>query len=81
LTEDASIRSGSTSILNGEVGYRLGARYRIVLDAYNLLNARASDIDYFYTSRLPGEPPDGVDDRHFHPAVPRTVRATLQVSF
>ncbi len=81
LTEDASVRSRSTSLLNGEIGYRLGARYRLVLDAYNLLNARDSDIDYVYTSRLPGEPLDGIEDRHFHPAVPRTVRATLQVSF
>jgi hypothetical protein len=60
-------RSGSTSRLNGEVGYRLGARYWIVLDAYNLLNARDSDIDCFYTSRLPGEPPTALTTGIFIP--------------
>jgi hypothetical protein len=28
----------------------------------------------FYASRLPGEPPEGVEDRHFHPIEPRTAR-------
>jgi hypothetical protein len=50
------------------------------LDAFNLLNADASQIDYYYTSRLPGEPAGGVDDVHFHPLEPRSFRlsATMQ---
>ena len=48
---------------------------------FNVLDARASDIDYFYTSRLPGEPADGIDDIHTHPTAPRTVRAVLRVQF
>jgi hypothetical protein len=36
-----------------------------------------SDIDYFFASRLRGEPLEGVDDIHFHPAVPRTARVGL----
>ena len=40
-----------------------------------------SDIDYYFASRLPGEPPGGVEDIHFHPAVPRTVRVGLVVGF
>jgi hypothetical protein len=43
--------------------------------------AKVSDIDYFFVSRLPGEPLAGVDDLHFHPAVPRTLRVTLAVGF
>ena len=42
---------------------------------------KASDIDYFYTSRLPGEPAEGVDDIHFHPVLPRTARLNLIVGF
>ena len=42
---------------------------------------RSSDIDYFYASRLPGEPAEGVEDIHTHPALPRTVRVGLQVGF
>jgi hypothetical protein len=32
-------------------------------------------------SRLPGEPAEGVEDIHFHPAVPRTARLSLIVAF
>jgi len=52
-----------------------------MLEVFNVLGAKVSDIDYFYTSRLPGEAPEGVDNVHTHPALPRTVRLTLQVSF
>jgi hypothetical protein len=45
----------------------------------NLFNAKMSDIDYYFASRLPGEPLGGVDDIHFHPAVPRTARLGLVV--
>ena len=29
---------------------------------FNLFDRKASDIDYFYPSRLPDEPKEGVDD-------------------
>jgi hypothetical protein len=48
---------------------------------FNLFDARDSDIDYYFTSRLPGEPLAGVEDIHFHPAVPRTFRVGLVVGF
>jgi hypothetical protein len=54
---------------------------RLVLDGFNLFNAAVSDIDYFDRSRLPGEPLDGIAGVHTHPALPRTVRLGLQVSF
>jgi hypothetical protein len=34
-----------------------------------------------YTSRLPGEPDEGVDDVHTHPTPPRSVRAIVRVQF
>jgi hypothetical protein len=74
LTEDANVVSKSTTLWNGEVGYRISNRARVVLELFNLFDAEASDIDYFYRSRLPGEPADGVADTHFHPVVPRSVR-------
>jgi hypothetical protein len=40
-----------------------------------------SDIDYYFTSRLPGEALTGVDDIHTHPAVPRTLRVSVIVGF
>jgi hypothetical protein len=51
------------------------------MDVFNLLDAGVSDIDYFYTSRLPGEPSEGVEDVHFHPALPRSIRIGLQIGF
>jgi hypothetical protein len=81
LIEDASVTSTSTTLWNGEVGCRVSAKARIVLEAFNVFDATVSDIDYFYTSRLPGEPADGVDDIHLHPALPRSARVGVQFSF
>jgi hypothetical protein len=81
LIEDGSKRSAVSSLVNVEAGYRLSARTRIALDVFNLLDAKRSDIDYFYASRLPGEPASGVDDLHFHPTAPRTARLSLIVGF
>ncbi len=81
LIEDASVTSESTTLWNGEIGYRLSEKARIVLEGFNLFDAKVSDIDYYYTSRLPGEPADGVDDVHLHPALPRSARIGVQFSF
>jgi hypothetical protein len=81
LIEDGSVTSRSTTIWNGEIGWHLSPRARLVLEAFNLFDAKVSDIDYFYTSRLPGEPAEGVDDIHFHPALPRSARFGVQFSF
>jgi hypothetical protein len=81
LIEDASVTSKGTTLWNGELGYRMSARARIVLAAFNIFDAEVSDIDYFYASRLPGEPAEGVEDIHLHPALPRSARLALQFSF
>jgi hypothetical protein len=81
LTEDASVTSKATTIWNAEGGYRLSNRTRLVLEAFNLFDAEVADIDYFYRSRLAGEPDEGLDDIHTHPAIPRVLRVSLQVGF
>ncbi|HEY1229980.1 MAG TPA: TonB-dependent receptor, partial [Ramlibacter sp.] len=81
LVEDRSRRSASTTLASLRVGYRLTPQTRVVVDVFNLFDRKASDIDYFYTSRLRGEPAGGVDDIHFHPAEPRSVRMTLSHRF
>ena len=81
LVEDNSVRSKASTTLNARVAYRIARRYGIALGAFNLTNAKASDIDYFYTSRLLGEPAAGVDDLHTHPLEPLTVRVSLTASF
>ncbi len=81
LVEDASVKSRSTTLWNGEIGYRVSPNARFVVEIFNIFNASISDIDYFYTSRLPGEPVEGVDDVHTHPALPRSVRLGAHLSF
>jgi TonB dependent receptor len=81
LIEDASVKSASTTLWNGELGYRLSAQARLVFEAFNLFDAKVADIDDFYASRLPGEPLEGIEDIHTHPALPRSVRIGLHFSF
>jgi len=81
LIENDSVRSNATSLVNLQGGYALSSNAKIAVDVFNIFNAPDSDIDYFYTSRLPGEPLGGVADIHTHPTLPRTARATLIVSF
>ena len=81
LIEDDGVRSLSSLIFNARAGYRFDNGMRLQLDALNLFNANTSQIEYFYTSRLPGEPIGGVADRHVHPAEPLAVRLTLAGRF
>jgi outer membrane receptor protein involved in Fe transport len=81
LVEDNRVRSRASTTLNARASYRITPRYRLSLDIFNLTNAEVSDIDYFYASRLPGEPAEGIEDIHTHPLEPFTVRASLSVSF
>ena len=81
LIEDNSVRSDPTMLLNFEGGYQFIKALRLNLQVYNLLDAKVSDIDYYFASRLPGEPLGGVDDIHVHPAVPRTLRLSAVFGF
>ena len=77
LVEDASVRSNPTTLVNLEIGRRFGERFSVSLAAFNLFDADDNDITYFYESRLPGEAAP-VEDRHFHPVEPRTLRMTVE---
>ena len=78
LVEDGSQRSQATTLAYLRAGWRPTGNTSLSIDVFNLFNRKASDIDYFYTSRLAGEDPAGVADRHFHPVEARTVRITLR---
>ena len=80
LIEDGSVKSKSTTIFNGEVGYKFSEQFRLTLEAYNLFDAEVSDIDYYFESRLQNEPAP-VEDIHFHAAIPRSARLAAHVSF
>lgn len=80
LIEDNRVRSDSTTLVNLEAGYRFWTRYKISAAVYNVFDSADNDITYFYESQLPNES-EPVEDIHFHPVEPRTVRVTLTASF
>lgn len=80
LIEDNSARSKSSTIVNLAYTYNLGPA-ALSVDVLNLFNSKDNDITYFYTSRLPGEPAEGVDDTHFHPVESRQVRVGVRYAF
>jgi len=81
LIEDDSVRSLPSLIFNARAGYRFDNGLRVQLDVLNLFNARTNQIEYYYLSRLPGDPIGGVADRHVHPAEPLALRLTLAGRF
>lgn len=76
LLEDNSVRSQSTQVTNLRVGYKIDPKWRVHLDVFNLFDRQDHDIDYFYASQLRSETA-AVDDIHFHPIEPRTLRFTV----
>ena len=77
LVEDNTVRSRASTILNTQLGYRLRNRWTVALEAFNLLDREASDVDYYYTSRLHSEPAAGITDVHTHPQEPRSLRLVV----
>jgi outer membrane receptor protein involved in Fe transport len=80
LIEDGSVESDGSTLVNLRVG-REWSRWALYLDALNAFDSRDHDVDYFYASRLAGEPIEGVDDVHFHIYQPRSLRLSLRLAF
>ncbi|MEP7102467.1 MAG: TonB-dependent receptor [Burkholderiales bacterium] len=81
LIEDNSQKSKATTLAYLRVGYQITKDVKLAVDVFNLFNRHGSDIDYYYASRLKGEPAGGVNDIHFHPVEPRSVRVSLSANF
>ncbi len=81
LIEDNSVESKNIMTLNGQIGYKITKKTRLMLQGFNILNTRAHTTDFFYASRLPGEPTAGVEDKHFHPIESRSFRVSLTTNF
>jgi outer membrane receptor protein involved in Fe transport len=85
LTEDNSVRSDGTTLVNLRAAWTPKAfakgRFELFAELLNLFDSRKKDVDYFYTSRLPGEPLDGVTGLHSRVVEPRSLRAGVKVSF
>ena len=80
LTEDNTVRSAPSTTANLRVSRKVSSDLDLTLDVLNLTNRANNDIAYVYTSRVAGEAA-GVQDRHVHPAEPRSVRLTARLRF
>ncbi len=81
LIEDNSVRAASSTVFDGQVGYEVARNTRLRLDVFNIFDTKTNEINYFYASRLPGEPADGILDTHFHPSEKRSFRVSLSYQF
>ena len=81
LIEDGSVDWGPTVLVNGMVGFQATTHLRFSLEGFNLLDREDDDIAYYYASRLPGEPAEGIEDVHFHPMEKPSVRLTANWTF
>ena len=85
LVEDDSERSHETIMLGALLAYEFSATWKLSVEVFNLLDRKDAEIDYYYPSRLQGEPPGpdhgGYNDIEFHPVYPLTVRAALTARF
>jgi outer membrane receptor protein involved in Fe transport len=81
LSEDDSVTSRPTTLVDLSVGYKFSEQARVWLDIFNLFNnTGAHQIDYFYPSQLANETAP-VYDVHFKPVDPLSVRLTLSMTF
>ncbi len=79
LTEDEVVEKGSSTLLHFGLSYEQD-NWEIGLDILNLLDEEDDDIAYWFESQLPEEAA-AVEDIHFHPADPRTVRVLMKYKF
>ena len=81
LIEDNGAKSKSTTIFSAQASYEVNPKTRLRFDVFNIFDAKSNDITYYYASRLPGEPAEGVNDIHFHPTESRSFRVGLLYNF
>ncbi|MGH6613559.1 TonB-dependent receptor [Sphingomonas sp.] len=80
LTEDNRIRSPATTVINLRAARTIGA-VELSAELLNILDSARADADYFYASRLPGEPPEGIEDIHSRSVEPRMLRIGAKMVF
>ena len=58
------------SEFNLDAGFKINSHLKVQLSVYNLFDTHADSSAYYYTSRIPGEPLDGVTGIQVHPLEP-----------
>jgi outer membrane receptor protein involved in Fe transport len=80
LSDDGTERSNPLTVVNSMLSYRQ-THWKVNFELLNIFDSNDHDIDYYYASRLVGEPSEGVEDNHFHPIEPRTARLSISLLF
>jgi outer membrane receptor protein involved in Fe transport len=83
LIEDNSERGRTTTLVNLRAAWTPTHFHGIEVyaDLLNIFNSRSDDIDYWYTTRLPGEPLGGVDGLNGRIVEPRQLRVGFRKTF
>ena len=83
LIEDNSQRGSPTELINLRAAYTPHnlAGFEVYAEVLNVLDSGDDDIDYFYETRFPGEPAEGVLGRNSRVVEPRQIRVGLTKRF
>ncbi|MER2491821.1 TonB-dependent receptor [Catenovulum sediminis] len=73
------VKASSTQNINASLGYQW-QQYALKLEVLNLLDSQDHDIEYYYASQLANEA-SPVEDVHYHPLEPRSIRVTASYQF
>jgi outer membrane receptor protein involved in Fe transport len=73
-------------LLHGYAVFDLGVRYRwrfleVAAAIENITNEQWPSAEFYFASRLQGEPPEGIEDFNFTPGNPRSFRVGLTAFF
>jgi outer membrane receptor protein involved in Fe transport len=81
LIEDNSQRGAETLLVNLRAAWTGFKGIEFYGELLNAFDTHADDIDYFYETRFPGEPADGVLGRNSRIVEPRQVRVGVRKTF
>jgi hypothetical protein len=73
------VRGPATTLINLRASRLFGA-VEVSAELLNVFDSARADADYFYASRLPGEPVDGVEGVHSRTVEPRMVRVGAKLA-
>lgn len=79
LIEDNSVRGPATTVVNLRAARTFGS-VEVSAEVLNLFDTSRADADYFYGSRLPGEPLEGVEGIQSRTVEPRMIRIGARVA-
>ncbi len=83
LIEDNSQRGDSTLLVNARAAWTPAALGGLSIygEVLNIFDTEDDDIDYYYETRVPGEPPEGVLGRNSRVVEPRQLRVGMSMTF